>query len=163
MLLNCDVGETLVHPLDYKEVKPVNPKENQSWISIGGTDNEAQALILWTPDAKSRLIRKDPDAGKVWRLEEKGMTEDEMVGWHHRPDGHEFEQVLRDDEGQRSLVCWSPWSRKKSDMTEWLSNNKCVHILWKYVSISNWKGIQITTILPVFRRFEGGYHNLPLI
>ena len=107
MLLNCDVGETLVHPLDYKEVKPVSPKENQSWISIGGTDNEAQALILWTPDAKSRLIRKDPDAGKVWRLE-KGMTEDEMVAWHHWFNGCEFEQVLRDDEGQRSLVCCSP-------------------------------------------------------
>ena len=75
--------KTLESPLDCKEIKPVNPKENQSWIFIGRTDAEAGAPILWSPDAKSWLIRKDPDAGKDWRQEEKGTTEDEMVGWHH--------------------------------------------------------------------------------
>ena len=78
-------------PLDYKEIQPVHPKRNQPWILIGRTDAEAEAPILWTPDVKNWLIRKDPDAGKDWRQEEKGTTEDEMVGWHHRLNGHEFE------------------------------------------------------------------------
>ena len=78
-------------PLDCKEIQPVSPKGNQSWIFIERTDAEAEAPILWPPDVKSRLIWKDPDAGKDWRREEKGTTEDEMVGWHHRFDGHEFE------------------------------------------------------------------------
>ena len=85
------LGKTLENTLDSKEVKPVNPKDNQSWIFIERTDAEAEAVILWLPDAKSQLIWKDPDAGKDWRWEEKGMTEDEMVGWHHRLNGHEFE------------------------------------------------------------------------
>ena len=88
MLLNCGVGETLESPLDYKEIKLIDPKGNQSWIFIGRTDTEAEAPILWPPDAKSQLIGKEPDAGKDWRQEEKGMTEDEMVGWHHRLYGH---------------------------------------------------------------------------
>ena len=83
--------KTLESSLDYKEIKPVNPKGNQSWIFIGKPNAEAETLILWPPDAKSQLIRKDPEAGKDWRQEEKGMTEDEMVGWHHRLNGHEFE------------------------------------------------------------------------
>ena len=84
--------ETLESPLDCKEIKPVNPKgNNQSWIFIGRTDAEAEATILWPPDSKNRLIGKDPDAGQDWRQEEKGTTEDEMVGWHHRLNGHEFE------------------------------------------------------------------------
>ena len=78
-------------PLNSKEIKPVNPKGNQSWIFIGRTDAEAEAPILWPPDTKGWLIGKDPDAGKDWRQEEKGTTEDEMVGWHHWLDGHEFE------------------------------------------------------------------------
>ena len=82
---------TVESPLDCKEIQPVNPKENQSWIYIGRTDVEAETPILWPPDAKNWLLRKDPDAGKDWRWEEKGMTEDEMVGWHHRLDGHGFE------------------------------------------------------------------------
>ena len=82
---------TLKSPLDSKETKPVNPKENQSWISIERTDAEAETPTLWPPDAKNWLIGKDPNAGKDWGQEEKGMTEDEMVGWHHRLDGHEFE------------------------------------------------------------------------
>ena len=87
-----------------KEIKPVNPKGNQPWILIGRTDAEAEAPILWPPDVKSWLIEKDPDAGKDWRWEEKGTAEDEMVGWPHRLNGHEFEQTPGDGEGQGSLV-----------------------------------------------------------
>ena len=83
--------KTLEDPLDSKEIQPVHPKENQSWIFIGRTDAEAETLILWPLDGKNWLIGKDPDAGKDWRWEEKGTTEDEMFGWHHRLDGHEFE------------------------------------------------------------------------
>ena len=86
--------KTLESPLDCKEIKPVNPKVSQSWIFIGRTDDETEAPVLWPPDAKSQLIRKDPDAGKDWREEEKGMAEDELVGWHHQLDGHVFEQPL---------------------------------------------------------------------
>ena len=114
--------KTLESPLDCKEIKPVNPKGNQSWIFIGRTDAEAEALILWPPDAKSWLIWKDPDAGKDWRWE-KVMTEVKMVGWHHWLDGHEFEQALGDGDGQGSLACCSPWGRKESDTTEWLNYN----------------------------------------
>ena len=113
---------TLESPLDSKEIQPVNPKGNQSWIFIGRTDVEAEAPILWPPDAKNWLTRKDPDAGKDWRWEEKGTTDDEMVGWHHRLNGHGFEQTLGDVEGQGSLACCSLWGCKESDMTEWLSN-----------------------------------------
>ena len=88
---------------------------------IGRTDAEAEGPILWTPDAKSRLIGKDPDAGKDRGLEEKGMTEDEIVGWHHKLNGHEFEQISGDGEGQGSLACCSPWGHKESDMTEQLN------------------------------------------
>jgi len=104
-------------PLDYKEIKPVNPKGNQSWIFIGRTDAEAETLILWPPDAKNWLIGKDPDAGKDWRQEEKGMTEDEMVGWHHRLDRHEFEQASGVGDGQGSLACCGPWGHKELDTT----------------------------------------------
>ena len=89
--------KTLESPLDCKEIKPVNPKGNQPWIFIGRTD--AEAPILWSPDSKNQLIGKDPDAGKDWRQKEKGAAEDEMVGWHHRLSGHEFEQTLGDSEG----------------------------------------------------------------
>ena len=87
ILLNCGVGKTLESPLDIKEIKPVNPKGNQSWIFIGRIDAEAEIPILWPPDVKNLLFRKDPHAGKDWRWEEKGITEDEMVGWHHQLDG----------------------------------------------------------------------------
>ena len=99
----------LESPLDCKEVQPVSPKGNQSWIFIGRTDAEAEALILWLPDPKNWLIGKHPDSGKDWRQKEKRMTEDEMVGWHHRLDGHEFEQALGVGDGQGSLSCFSPW------------------------------------------------------
>ena len=113
--------KTLESPLDYKEIKTVNPKGNQSWIFIGRTDAEAEAPILWLPDVKSQLVGKDPDAGKDWRWEEKGMTEDEMVGWHHWLNGHEFEQALGVGDGQGGLACCSPWGHKKSDTTEQLN------------------------------------------
>ena len=93
--------------LNQKEIKPVNPKGNQPGIFIGRTYAEAEAPILWPLDAKSGFIGKDPDAGKGWRQEEKGMTEDEMVGWYHQLNGHEFEQTLEDSEGQGSLACCS--------------------------------------------------------
>ena len=100
--------KTLESPLACKETKPVHPKGDQSWIFIRKTDAEAEAPVLWAPDIKSRLIGKDPDAEKDWRQEEKGMTEDEMVGWHHRLNGHEFEQALIDSKGQGSLSCCGP-------------------------------------------------------
>ena len=113
---------TLESPLLCKEIKPVNPRGNLSWIFIGWTDAEAEAPILWPPDVKNWPIRKNPDAGKDWRQEEKGTTEDEIVGWLYWLNGHEFEQGLGDGEGQGSLACYSPWDCKKSDMTEWLNN-----------------------------------------
>ena len=109
--------KTLESALDSKEINPVNPKRNQSWIFIGRTDAEAETPILWLPDAKSQLIGKDPDVGKDWGHEEKEATEDEMVKWHHRLNGHEFEQTPGQSGGQRSLGCCSPWGHKKSDMT----------------------------------------------
>ena len=115
------VLKTLESSLDCKEIKPVNPKGNQSWIFIGRTEAEAQTPILWPPDAKNWLIWKDPDAGKDWRQEEKGTTEDEMVGWHYQFNGYEFEQTLGVGDGQGSLECYSPWSLKESDTTEWLN------------------------------------------
>ena len=115
------LDKTLESPLDCKEIQPVHCKGDQSWESIGGTDVEAETPILWSLDVKSWLIWKDPDAGKDWRQEEKGTTEDEMVGWHHQLDGYEFEQALAD--GQGSLACSSPWGRKESDTTECLNWN----------------------------------------
>ena len=115
--------KTLEGPLDRKEIKLVNPKRNQSWIFIGRTDDEAEAPILWPPDAKSWLFRKDPDAGKDWKQKENGASEDAVVRWHHWLNGHEFEQVQEDGEGQGSLVCCNPWGCKESDTTELLNNS----------------------------------------
>ena len=118
---NVVLEKTLEGPLDCKEIKPVNPEGNQFWLFIGKTDAEAKAPIIWPPDAKNWLIGKDPDAGKNWRQEEKGPTEDKMVGWHHWLDGHEFEQALGVGDGQGSLACYSPWGHKESDTTEQLN------------------------------------------
>ena len=104
--------KTLESLLDCKEIRPVHPKGDQSWIFIGRADVKAETPILWPPDAKSWLIGKDPDAGKDWGQEEKGMTKDDMVGWHHRLDGHEFEQASGVGDGQGSLACYSPWGRR---------------------------------------------------
>ena len=98
--------------LDSKEIKLVNPKGNQSWIFIGRTDVEAETPILWPPDVKNWVIGKDLDAGKDWR-QEKGTTKDEMVGWHHRLNGHKFDQALGVDDGRGSLVCCNPWGHKE--------------------------------------------------
>ena len=109
--------KTLESPLDCKQIKLVNPKGNQSSIFIGRTDAKAEAPIIWPPDAKNWLIRKDPDAGKDWRQEEKGTTEDKVVGWYHWLDGHEFGQAPGVGDGQGSLACCSPWGCKESDTT----------------------------------------------
>ena len=112
--------KTLESPLDCKEIQPVHPTGDQSWVFIGRTDVEAETSIIWPPDAKSWLIWKDPAAGKDWG-QEKWVTGDEMVGWHHRFNGHEFEQTLGDSEGQGGLMCCSPWGLKELDTTEQLS------------------------------------------
>ena len=121
--------KTLESPLDCKEIKPVSRKGNQSWVFIERTAAEAEAPILWPPNAKTWLIRKDPDAGKDWRQEEKGTGEDEMVGWHHLLNGHEFEHAPGDSKGQGSLACHSPWGHKELDRTERLNNNNNI-LLW---------------------------------
>ena len=113
--------KTFESPLDFRVIKPVHPNGNQSWIFIRRTDVEAETPILWPPDAKNWLTGKDSYAGKDWRQEEKGMTEDEMVGWHHQLKGYDFEQVPGDGEGQGSLVCCSSCSHKESDLTEKLT------------------------------------------
>ena len=104
--------KTLESPLDCKEIQPVHSKGDQAWVFIGRTDAEAETPILWPPDVKSWLIWKELDAGKDWGQEEKGTTEDEMVGWHHQLNGHEYEQSLGDNEGQGSLICCSAWGRR---------------------------------------------------
>ena len=113
--------KTLEGPLDCKEIQPVHPKGDQSWVFIGRTDAEAETLILWPPPAKSWLTGKDPDAGTDWGQEEKGMTEDEMAGWHHQLDGHEFEWTPGGGDGQGGLACWDSWGRKESGATEQLN------------------------------------------
>ena len=113
------VLEKTESPSDSKEIKPVNPKGNQPWIFFGRTDAEAEAPVLWPPDAKSRLMEKDPDAGKDWGQEEKGTTEDEMVGWHHRLNGHEFEQASGDSEDREA---WHAVIHGVTKSQTWLSN-----------------------------------------
>ena len=123
--LNCFwtvvLEKTLERPLDCKEIQPVHPKGDQSWMFTGGTDVAAETAILSSPDVERWLIGKDPDAGRDWEQEEKGMTEDEMAGWHHRLHGHEFEWTLGAGDGQRGLACCGSWGRKESDVTERLN------------------------------------------
>ena len=113
--------KTLESPLDCKEIQPVHPEGDQPWVFIGRTDVEAETPILWPPDVKSWLIGKDPDAGKDWGQEEKEMTEDEMVGWHHQLDGYGFGWTPGVDDGQGGLVCCGSWGHKESDTTERLN------------------------------------------
>ena len=118
--------KTLESPLDCKEIQPVHPKGDQSWVFIGRTDVEGKTPILRPLHVKSWLTGKDPDAGKDWRQEEKGMTEDEMVGWHHRLDGHEFGWTPGVDDGQGGLLCCDSWGCKELDMNErlnWIRRN----------------------------------------
>ena len=112
--------KTLKNLLDSKEIKPVNPRGNQPWILIGRTDAEAEAPILWPPYVKSWLIGKDSDAGRDWG-QEQGTTEDEMAGWHHWLDGHEFGWTLGVGDGQGGLACFDSWGHKESDTTERLN------------------------------------------
>jgi len=113
--------KTLESHLDCKEIQPVHPKGDQSWVFIGTTDAKTETPILWPPEAKNWLIWKDPDAGVDWRREEKRTTEDKMVGWHHRFNECEFEQTPGVGDGQGGLACCSPWGCKESDTTEWLN------------------------------------------
>ena len=119
--------KTLESALDHKEIKPVHPKGNQSSIFIGRTDAEAETPIHQPPDSNNWLTGKDTDVGKDWRQEEKGMTENEMVGWYHWLNGHESEQALGVGNGQGSLACCSPWGWKESDMTEQLNWTECAY------------------------------------
>ena len=145
MLLNCGAGEDSESPLDSKEIKPVHPKGNQLWTFIGRTDSEAEAPVLWTPDAKIPLIWKDPDAGKDCGQEEEGVTEDEMFGWHHWLNGHEFEQAPGDGEGQGSLACCGPWGHRDT----MIEQQQCMYIymcscggyLYIYICIYNFPKI----------------------
>ena len=139
MLLNCGIGEDSLRGL-------VHPKGNQSRIFIGRTDIKAETPILWPLDVKNRLIWEDLDAGQDWRQEEKGTTEDEMIGWHHRLNGHGFGWTLGVGDGLGSLECWSPWGHKESDMTEWLnwttwSSIPLLGIYLKKTKTLSWKDI----------------------
>ena len=116
--------KTLESPLDFKEIQPVHSKGDQSWVFFGRNDVKAETLVLWPPYAKSWLIGKDPDAGKDWGEEEKGMTEDEMVVWHSQLNVHEFGWTLGVDDGQGGLACCSAWGHKESDTTEWMNWNE---------------------------------------
>ena len=124
--------KTLDSPLNCKEIQPVHPKRDQSWVFIGRTDVEAETPILWSPDVKNWLIWKDPDSGRDWRQEEKGMTEDEMVGWHQWLDEPEFGWTLGVGDGYGALACWSPWGHKELDTTEWLN----------WTELKNWLEMQ---------------------
>ena len=141
------VSKTLESPLDCKEIQPVHPKGNQSWIFTRRIDAESETLIFWLPDAKNWLIWKDPDAGKDWRQEEKGMTEDEIVGWHHWLDGHEFELAPGVGDGQGGLVSCNPWGRKESDMTEWLNWNELFYLV-SWVNVSPTPNSQVEFLTP---------------
>ena len=131
MLLNCGVGEDSWESLGLQG-DPTSPFWRRSVLGVHwGTDVEAETPILWPPDAKSWLIWEDPDAGKDWGQEKKGMTEDEMVGWHHRLNGYEFGWTLGVGDGQGGLACCSSWGHKELDMTEWLN--------WTELQLKQWK------------------------
>ena len=138
----------LESPLDCKGTKPVNPKGNQPWIFIGRTDVKAEAPILWSPDSKSWLTGKDPDAGKDGRQEEKEMTEDEKVGCHHWLNGHEFEQALGVGDEQGSLACCCPWDRKELEMNEQLKNNYILILIKIAIIFLAGNGLSDLNILP---------------
>ena len=142
--------KTLASPLNCKEVQPVHSKGDQSWVFFGRTDGEAETPILWPPHVKSWLIGKDSDAGRDWGQEEKGATEDEMAGWHHRPNGHEFEWTPRIGDGQGGLVCCSSWGGKESNTTEQLNWTELNRYKWGFNFRSVWLGILSKTTSTVF-------------
>ena len=136
--------KTLESPLDCKEIQPVHPKGNRFWIFIRRTDAESETPIFCPPDVKSWLIWKDPDAGKDWRWEEKGTTEDEMVGWHHWLNGHESEWPPGVGDGQEGLACYSPCGHKESDTTEGLNWTELNWTDWFYPqNLSLWCSVII--------------------
>ena len=127
MLKNwCFWTVVLEKSLDCKEIQLVPSEGDQPWDFFGRNDSKAETLVLWPPHVKSWLIGKDSDAGRNRGQEEKGTTEDEMAGWHHRLDGRESEWTLGVVDGQGSLACFSPWGHKESDMTEWLNWTECI-------------------------------------
>ena len=163
MLLSCGVGEDSWESFDSKEIQPVHPKRNQSWIFIGRTDAEAEAPILWPPDAKNWLIGKDPNAGKDWRQEKNGAREDEMVGWHHWLNGHEFELAPGVGDGQGSLACCSLWGHKESDMTEqlnWTELNSATFYLYMNEKLLYFKGQSLENGLSYVFQAVGNILNL---
>ena len=125
--------KTLESPLGFKEIQPVHSEGDQPWDFFGRNDAKAETPILWPPHAKSWLIGKDSDAGRDWGKEEKGPTEDEMAGWHHRLDGHEFEWILGVGDGQGGLACCDLWGCKELDMTERLN---WTELNWYFIDIS---------------------------
>ena len=138
MLLNCGVGEDSWESLGLKEIQPEHPKGDQSWVFFGRTDVKTETPILWPPDVESWLIGKNPDAGRDWGQEEKGTTEDEMAGWHHRLDGDEFGWTPGDGDGQGGLVCCNSWGGKELDTTEqlnwtdWLTRNSSQWLFFRH-------------------------------
>ena len=120
--------KTLESPLDCKEIQPVHPNGDKCWVFIGRTDAEAETPVLWPPHVKSWLIGKDPDAGSNWGQDEKGTPEDEMTGWHHWLNGHEFGWTLGVGDGQGGLACCDSWGHKESDMTETLHWTEWIEI-----------------------------------
>ena len=155
MLLNCGVGEKLFRVC--KEIQPVHPKGDQSRVLIGRTDFEAATPIFWPPDAKSWLIQKDLDAGKGWG-QEKGTTEDEMVGWHHRLNGHGFGWTPGVGDGQGGLACCNSWGRTESDMTElnWKRINRSLSNkgLFAQIFLFNFNGSNAPTLAPQYHPWK---------
>ena len=155
-VLNCGVGEDFESPLECK-IKPVNPTRNQSWIFIGRTDAESEVPTLWPPDSKKWLTGKDLDAGKDWRQEEKGATENKMVGWHYQLNGHEFKQAPGDGEGQGGLTCCSPWSCRVGHdwATKQLFNySTTFSYMWNYPMSKSLKSIFIFNAFPSYQHTE---------
>ena len=164
MLLNCGVGEdSFESPLDCKEIQLVHPKGDQSRVFIGRTDVEAETPVLLPPDVKSWLIWKDPDAGKDWGQEEKGMTEDEMIGWHHWLNGHGFGWTLGIGDGQGGLACCDSWGRKKLDTTErlnWTELNSAIKKNEIIPSAATWMGLEIIILREVSQRKTNTRYHL---
>ena len=140
------LGKTLESPLDCMEIQPVHSKGDQSCVFFGRTDAKAETPTLWPPHVKSWLTGIDSDAGRYWGQEEKGMTEDEMAGWHHQLNGHESAWTLGVADGQRGLACCNSWGCKESDMTEWLNwTNLFLSLLWVAIFLK-----MLYTFLPSF-------------